>query len=116
VNFIFKYTFRVILMAALLATTACSYQQAMFQRGQTNFSQQNYHLAHRQLLPAAKGGNPQAQYAVGYMYFYGLGVVEDQRQGYWWIRQAAEKGDVEAQRALKLLKITKPHVISPRGS
>lgn len=52
---------------------------------------------------AAQGGNADAQYALGYMYYYGIGTVQDRSTGRMWIQRAASQGQPLAQRAMRLL-------------
>ncbi|WP_435103848.1 hypothetical protein [Arhodomonas sp. AD133] len=52
------------------------------------------------LRDAAATGQPRAQYAVGYMYYYGQGVAEDTDKALAWIRRAAASGDALAVEAL----------------
>lgn len=68
------------------------------------FRLQNYRDAFVRLLPEAKRGQADAQYAVGFMYYYGQGVVEDQEKALFWIRLAACQGQSEAIAALKLIR------------
>lgn len=67
------------------------------------FKQQNYRSAFVHLLPEARRGNPDAQYAVGYMFYYGQGVTEDRKKALYWIRCSAKSGNQEAINALKIL-------------
>lgn len=62
-----------------------------------------YEKAAAQLMPLAKNGNPQAQYTLGYMYYYGQGVKRDRTQGYFWMQQSAKQGNKSALQALELL-------------
>jgi uncharacterized protein len=41
--------------------------------------------------------NPNAQYIIGEMYYYGLGVKEDHAEAAIWFRKAAEQGNSDAQ-------------------
>ncbi|MCX7115530.1 MAG: sel1 repeat family protein [Gammaproteobacteria bacterium] len=68
------------------------------------FRLQNYRDAFVRLVPEAKRGQPDAQYAVGFMYYYGQGVVEDRNKALFWIRLAACQGQLEAVEALKLMQ------------
>jgi TPR repeat protein len=52
--------------------------------------------AARILTPFAKQGTSSAQHRVGLMYFYGQGVPEDEKQAVFWLRKAAEQGNVDA--------------------
>jgi TPR repeat protein len=47
--------------------------------------------------PLAK---PEAQYSLGYMYFYGMGVPQNYKKAARWCRKAAEQGNAMAQGAL----------------
>lgn len=71
--------------------------------GAYHFEKGYYKRAMRELLPPATNGNPRAQYAVGYMYYYGYGVNQDTDIGYFWIQKAARCNDPKAIEALGLM-------------
>jgi len=73
------------------------------EQGIASFKVQDYRRALVRLKPEAAKGQPDAQYAVGYMYYYGLGVVEDRKQALYWIRAAARAGQPDAIKASRLL-------------
>lgn len=52
---------------------------------------------------AAENGNPDAQYALGYMYYYGIDTVQDRQTAQLWIQRAAAQGQPLAQKALNLM-------------
>lgn len=52
---------------------------------------------------AAQRGDPDAQYALGYMYFYGIGTVRDPKAARLWIRRAAAQGQPLAIKAANML-------------
>ncbi len=52
---------------------------------------------------AAQQGDPDAQYALGYMYFYGIGTVRDTQAAKLWIRRAAAQGQALAVKASDIL-------------
>ena len=52
---------------------------------------------------AARSGDPDAQYALGYLYYYGIGTTQDRQAGLVWIRKAAAQGQSVAQEALRTL-------------
>lgn len=52
---------------------------------------------------AASSGDPDAQYALGYMYFYGVGTVQDTQTAKLWIARAAAQGQPLAKKAISLL-------------
>ena len=53
--------------------------------------------AHRR---AAEQGHPQAQYLLGYAYYRGDGVEQDDEVAARWYSKAAEQGHADAQKAL----------------
>lgn len=63
----------------------------------------NYKQAFHELLPVAVYGRKEAQYAVGYQYYYGLGVPEDAESGIFWMQKAADQNYQPAIDALKLI-------------
>lgn len=69
--------------------------------GQALYRQQDYHAAYQQLLYAAQRGQAQAQYAVGYMLYNGIGVTRDQNAALGWFMRSAKKGYPKAAQALK---------------
>ena len=94
------------LIALSLATlTGCGSSNLMLERGENSYQKQDYRQAFLRLEPVAKAGNKEAQYALGYMYYNGQGVVEDQQQAYKWLQLAAEQGHVDAIKALSMLKM-----------
>ena len=69
----------------------------------TYFKAHQYREAFIRLKPVAEKGVPDAQYAVGYMYYYGEGVVEDRTQAWYWITRAAHAGQPDALEAAAIL-------------
>lgn len=64
----------------------------------------DYLAAAERLIPLAEGGDPRAQYALGYMYFYGKGVLPDRDRALALFRESARQGNARASEALRLLK------------
>lgn len=75
------------------------------EQGKRYFENGYYRRAMRELLPLACDGVAEAQYAVGYMYYYGFGVAQDTEVGYFWISRAANKGYQPAIKALSDIRI-----------
>lgn len=69
----------------------------------TAFQSGNYQESASLLMPLAQKGNPEAQYALGYQFFYGLGVKRDKTQGFFWMQQSAMQGYKPAREALTRL-------------
>lgn len=95
-----------LLALSLLACTAfpkninTTGQLSELEQGKRYFDQGYYKRAMTFLLPLACDGSPDAQYAVGYMYYYGLGVAQDTEIGYFWIQRAANHNYAPAIRAI----------------
>src|SRR5579872_4115846 len=72
-------------------------------QSQRSFEDGYYKRAMHELLPLACDGNAEAQYAIGYMYYYGQGVAQDTDVGHFWISRSAAKGYPPAQKALEMI-------------
>jgi hypothetical protein len=59
-------------------------------------------------LPRAEAGEAWAQYTLGYLYYYGRGVVQDRQTAKRWIESAAAKGYAPAQQAMQRLSTPPP--------
>ncbi len=64
---------------------------------------QKYQCSFVRVEQAARAGDPDAQYALGYLYYYGIGTTQDHQAGLLWIRKAAAQGQAVAKDALKRL-------------
>lgn len=85
-------TFLKVIISLISAFTlyACSYYNAyLLEEGEYNFKNRHYHLAFLQLMPLAEHGQPEAEYAIAYMYFYGQGVTEDLQAASDWMNRSA---------------------------
>jgi TPR repeat protein len=69
---------------------------------------QRYQCSFTRIEQAARSGDPDAQYALGYLYYYGIGTTQDRQTGLVWIRKAAAQGQSVAQQALKTLSSSQP--------
>lgn len=96
--------FVAVLMICLASfLSGCLGGRMDFAEGIKSFQIQNYRQAFIRLMPAAKAGNADAQYAIGYMYYYGQGVIEDRKKAWYWINCAAKAGQADAMQAVKIL-------------
>ncbi|KTD31904.1 MULTISPECIES: tetratricopeptide repeat protein [Legionella] len=93
-----------LLIFLTLPEVACVIRDANLREGIACFHVQNYRDAFIHLKPEADRGQPDAQYAVGYMYYYGQGVTENREQAWLWIKRAAAAGQPDAIEAIKILK------------
>ena len=92
------------LVALCMMTSCASLRNLNLHEGIHSFQVQDYRQAFIRLIPEAEKGQPDAQYAVGYMYYYGQGVVEDRQKACMWINKAANLGQPDAILALKLIQ------------
>lgn len=100
-----KWTIGVLAISffSLISLSGCVRNNAdLLLIGESNFQNQNYNAAFPPLLHLAKSGNCDAQYAVGYMYYYGKGIVENHQCAQMWINKAAQCGQPLAIKALEV--------------
>ncbi len=63
-----------------------------------------YHCSLEQVEKAAQLNEPDAEYALGYMYYNGIGTVKDTQTAMVWITRAAQQGQPLAISALKTIR------------
>ncbi len=111
--------FLLIIFCAFILT-ACA-GQILKQSGQ-DYNKGDYPAALEKLMPLAENGDAKAQYAVGYMYYYGQGVPMNKGLGEIWIDRAADQGlpaamkaqdVIQRQKALNPLKKDPVPVVMP---
>ena len=90
-------------MLLLVTLTSCI-NTVNLREGIISFKRQDYRQAFIRLMPEAEKGQADAQYAIGYMYYYGQGVLEDRKKAYLWICRAADAGQPDAIKALQLIR------------
>jgi len=93
----------LVFICCTMLLSSCTFNQLNLSEGITSFKVQDYRQAFIRLKPEAEKGQPDAQYAVGYMYYYGQGVVEDREKARYWISCAAKAGQPDAIAAIKIL-------------
>ena len=90
--------FRGQLLIPLIAFfAAAGVARADFNAGIEAFNLRNYETAYAEWLPLAQQGDPSAQYNLGLLYHYGLGLRRDEGEAAKWYGLAAEQGDPDAQ-------------------
>jgi len=104
----FHYIRRIVIRRGAIGLcfllSACWMNTYQFNEGMIRFKKQDYRNAFVRLRPEAFNGIADAQYAVGFMYYYGYGVYENKKLAFYWIHKAAEQGHPLAIEALKQLK------------
>lgn len=94
----------LVFFFGLFLLSGCVSRDFNLREGIKSFQIQNYRQAFIRLLPEAAKGQPDAEYAVGYMYYYGQGVIEDRKKAWYWINCAAKAGQKDAVQALTILE------------
>lgn len=109
----FPVTMRLFLSTVLAATLlGCASSPATrnagpdFESAREAYVSGDYQRALPLMTAEAERGTPRAQYALGYMYFNGLGVDSDRDRAVSWIRRAADNGDPLAVEALSRMAVT----------
>lgn len=87
-----SYRMFVLMLFFCVMLTACSFHKLNMQKGMYDFKLNAYRDSFIRLKPEAEYGDKDAQYAIGYMYYYGKGVYEDKDRAKYWIQRAASQG------------------------
>ena len=103
-----KKIFLFAAIAILLSACAISPGIELLKRGQAAYEMQDYHTAFKLLLASAQNNNLTAEYAVGYMYYYGIGTNRDPYLAVMWFQKAAHHHQPDAMRALYLINHSGP--------
>lgn len=101
-----------LLLISVVVLVACASNCQKLRDGKEAFRKQEYRQAFETLMPLAASGNADAQYAVGYMYYYGKGTIEDPDMANNWIRKAAAQGQYDAVHALEVLCFHAKHPVN----
>lgn len=98
-----SFNMRTLLITTLIMFSAflLSCSKVEFDEGKESFLQQDYRKAFIRLMPSAKSGNAEAQYAIGYMYYTGQGTVQNREKAKEWISKSARQNYPTAISALK---------------
>jgi len=87
-----------LLICVLLAwQTPCSAGSPMFEAGQEAYLNGDIATALTMWRPLAERGDAEAQFAVGTLYYGGIGVPVDRVESSYWFLRAAEQGYLPAQ-------------------
>jgi hypothetical protein len=86
-----------------LSACATSTNPDNFAQAKVNFAEQNYFDAYQQLLVPAAKGNADAEYALGYLYYYGKGTAVNHDLGKQWILKSAQQGNEQAKQAYQMI-------------
>lgn len=90
-----------LLVSGLMLTATAG--RADYAKGVEALQAGNYTVAAQELADAADAGDAKAQYLMGYLYYQGQGVAQDDEKAFELFRNAADKGHVEAQTFLAFM-------------
>lgn len=96
----------LIICISILLQSCCftgNHYSHDLEAGKSRFEDGEYDESFRRLYPIAYNGDPQAEYAIGYMYYYGYGVPRDSDAGIYWMDKAAMQGYRPAIRAMNII-------------
>ncbi len=93
----------VLVLAIMLQACASPKMSEEMAAAKIKFNAGDYKTSFHELLPIAVYGNKQAQYAVGYMYYYGIGTAQDAESGLFWMKKSAAQNYPPADHALSLI-------------
>ena len=74
--------------------------EKFLEKGNTTFEARKYESAVQYYTRAAKLGNAEAQFRLGWCYYDGTGVEKDLNEAEYWFRKSAEQGEEQAKAAL----------------
>jgi TPR repeat protein len=94
---------RRLVLATTLVLGVIASAGADYQEGISAYMRGDYGRALEVFLPLAREGHAEAQYTLGYMFAFGLGVSKRQAAAAHWYRRAAQQGHVKAQVNLGVL-------------
>ena len=101
--------YAIIILTLVIGLTGCATQQTRSSKAippptlevaQNNFRAGEYSKAISQLSFLAVNDDREAQYALGYMYYYGLGTTQNIDLARGWFRESAIAGFDQAKQAL----------------
>lgn len=95
------------LLLAGTVLSACVIRNTQFEDAQRSYAQRDYSRAFEQLWIPARQLDPRALYAMGYMYYYGIGTDKDQDLGRGLINRAAHMNYPPAIKAMELILAAK---------
>lgn len=100
-----NFPLSVLCISAALALTGCATSTSTnsYAHARESFEVQDYKTAFAEVQTPAAEGNAEAEYALGYMYYYGKGTEANQELGKKWIARSAAQGYDTALQAYQMI-------------
>jgi hypothetical protein len=98
-----------LVLATVVLSAGCASDQARpsavadLRRAEAAYYREDFATAAKLLAPLALRGDREAQYALGYLYYYGQGVPRDRTRALRWFQDASQQGHRKARQALELV-------------
>lgn len=110
--------YKILVLASLslplfLVSCATFQGHGSFEKAQRSYAARNYSRAFTELWDPVQYRDPRAMYAMGYMYYYGIGTNKDEDIALSLIRAAAKQGCPSAVIALRMLSASKATQYAP---
>lgn len=108
----FRFYSKLTLISIILGLSGCSttstkddpaemsFNQQLFQKAKSAYLSGDFKTAATLFDSLAQNGNHEAQYSLGYMYYYSKGVNRDLNKAIYWFKLAASQGNSNAKQAL----------------
>lgn len=96
-------TLFIMLMSSIIVSSCAVFFDRPERTAEYYFEHQDYREAFSRLWWPANLGKPTSQYALGYMYYYGLGVPVDHDMARVWFSHSAAQNYLPAKTAMKML-------------
>lgn len=93
-----------LLCCTILISSCTTVPKRAVMQAQYYFKQGDYTKAFNYYSFAASYYDPAGEYGIGYMYYYGIGVRQNEAKGIHWIRRAAEGHYSPAIKAQELIQ------------
>ena len=93
----------VLIAFSFIFITPITAEESLYERGKELVEQKEYEKALTAFELATKAGNLDALTALGVMHIGGIGVEQNNKKGYKYIKEAADKSDPKAQYTLGAL-------------
>jgi len=118
-NLVFVALLIAVMSACTTTTKTLSREVSVSSKAEVHnakvaFSQKNYAVAAELLKPLASQGRDDAQYALGYLYFNGMGVPRNKSRAVQLFNSAAASGNENAKKALANMPASESPVIDLR--
>lgn len=93
----------ILLSCSMALLASCSTNKSTSFKTEKSAQKQRYAMSFNEIKTAALKNDADAQYALGFMYYYGKQVPRDMGAAKKWIRKAANQGQPRAITAMKLM-------------